>query len=453
MSQAEQLSRWWAPRFVLALVVVAVAAAGFAIAFRATLAGVMLGVADAATPVDAMTRARWGWRLVLPGMGGFIAGLILMRIRSRAGADSDVMEAVALEPTPLSLPVTAIKSLASWMAIVFGGSLGREGPLIEFGGAAGGAIATRIRLAASELRVLIAAGTAAGFAAAYNTPLAAIAFVIDSSPYSLLGSAMIHAPLGGPRRGGNPCRGTHTGKAGAIDIVSGTAATETIVPTLVATAIATALTRAFVGAGPIYGEHSFAVTSVGELAGFVCVGLICGLVAVAFSALVAVSETVFRRQWLRAPWRSAIGGLGAGAIIVVIPTVAGNGYEPLNDILSGASPVGMVAVLLVAKCIATSLSVGSGSPGGVFTPTLLIGGCTGFLVGNALGAIGFDVGPPGGYALVGMAAAIAAARQAPFMATVLAFELSGDYAVVLPLVLATAFAAALGRGLRGRRHP
>jgi CIC family chloride channel protein len=130
-----------------------------------------------------------------------------------------------------------------------------------------------------------------------------------------------------------------------------------------------------------------------------------------------------------------------------LPLVAGNGYEPLNTLLDGRIPILTVAFLLVAKAFATTSSVGSGSPGGIFTPILLIGGCTGYLFGTALGAAGLDVGPPGGYALVGMAAAIAAATHAPLMAAILAFELSGDYAVVLPLVLATAAATALARTL------
>jgi CIC family chloride channel protein len=307
------------------------------------------------------------------------------------------------------MPVTVTKSIASWFAIVCGGSLGREGPLIQFGGTAGHEIGTRLGVAASQRRVLIAAGTAAGFAAAYNTPLAAVAFVVE--------------------------------------IVTGIIVIDTIVPTLVATVIATALTRVFVGAGPIYGQRTFVVTSPGELAAFAAVGLVAGLVAFGFTKLVAASEIAFRRRWLRAPWRQAAGGLGAGAIIAALPAVAGNGYEPLNDILGGTSPISLVALLLVAKCIATACSVGSGSPGGVFTPTLLVGGCTGYLVGAALTAFGLDVGPPGGYALVGMSAAIAAATHAPLMAAVLAFELSGDYAVVLPLVLATALATALARTL------
>jgi CIC family chloride channel protein len=107
-----------------------------------------------------------------------------------------------------------------------------------------------------------------------------------------------------------------------------------------------------------------------------------------------------------------------------------------------------VALLLLGKCLATTASVSSGSPGGVFTPTLLIGGGIGFLFGAGLSAAGVPVGPPGGYALVGMAAATAATTHAPLMASVMIFELSGDYAVALPLMLATAVSTLVSRRLR-----
>jgi CIC family chloride channel protein len=395
---------------VLALVLVSLAAGGFAIAFRAALTGVVEGIAGASNVVDAMTGADWYWRLALPMLGGTAAGLLALSVAKRGGGGvSDVMEAVALGRTKLSMRVTLAKSAASWCAIVCGGSLGREGPLIQVGGASGYNIATRLGLSPEDRRVLIAAGTAAGFAAAYNTPLAAVAFVLE--------------------------------------IVAGIVVIDTVVPTLVAVVIATALTRAAVGAGPIYGTRSFVLTHPGELFAFAGVALAAALIAFGFARLVAFGEHVFRRTWLRPPLRQAIGGLGAGAIIVAIPAVAGNGYEPLNTLLDGTSPLAMVAALLVAKAIATTSSVASGSPGGVFTPTLLLGGCTGYLIGSGFAYAGLDVGPPGGYALVGMAAAIAAATHAPLMAAMLAFELSGDYAVVLPLVLATAIATALARAL------
>lgn len=400
----------WAPRFLLGLVLVAAAAGGFAIAFRAALALALRAAADAANVVDAMVGAPIWARLAIPVAGGLAAGALAQRVARRGGGGvGDVMEAVALGRARLSLPATLIKSASSWCAIVSGGSLGREGPLIQVGGAAGHELGERLGLSAEERRVLIAAGTAAGFAAAYNTPLAAVAFVLE--------------------------------------IVAGIVVIDTVVPTLIATVIATAMTRAVVGAGPIYGQRTFVLASAGELAAFAAVAVVCAAVAVGFTRLVRIAERAFRRPWLRPPWRQALGGLGAGAIIAVAPAVAGNGYEPLGHILDGGSAVAAVGVLLAAKAVATASSVGSGSPGGVFTPTLLIGGCTGYLVGAALAALGLEVGPRGGYALVGMAAAIAAATHAPLMAAVLAFELSGDYAVVLPLVLATALATALARAL------
>lgn len=394
----------------MALVLVSLAAGGFAIAFRAALSGAVDAVAGVSNIVAAMTGAEWYWRLVLPMLGATAAGLVALSVARRGGGGvSDVMEAVALGRTKLSMRVTLAKSLASWFAIVSGGSLGREGPLIQFGGAAGYNFATRLGVTPEDRRVLIAAGTAAGFAAAYNTPLAAVAFVLE--------------------------------------VVAGIVVVDTVVPTLIAVVISTALTRAAVGTGPIYGTRSFVVTHPGEMLAFAGVAIAAALFAFGFARLVEFGEHAFRRPWLKPPLRQALGGLGAGTIIVALPSVAGNGYEPLNTMLDGSLAVGVVGALLVAKAVATTSSVASGSPGGVFTPTLLIGGSAGYLIGAGLGHAGLDVGPPGGYALVGMAAAIAASTHAPLMAAMLAFELAGDYAVVLPLVMATGIATALARAL------
>jgi CIC family chloride channel protein len=132
----------------------------------------------------------------------------------------------------------------------------------------------------------------------------------------------------------------------------------------------------------------------------------------------------------------------------LLPECAGNGYEPLNALLDTASSAGFVALLLLGKFLATTASVSSGSPGGVFTPTLLIGGALGALYAHALSSLGAPLASTGGYAVVGMAAATAATTHAPLMAAVMVFELSGDYAIALPLVLATAIATLISRRLR-----
>ncbi|HEY0194881.1 MAG TPA: chloride channel protein, partial [Kofleriaceae bacterium] len=137
-----------------------------------------------------------------------------------------------------------------------------------------------------------------------------------------------------------------------------------------------------------------------------------------------------------------------GAVLAGLPLVAGNGFEPLEALLDGKLALGVIVWLLVAKPIATASAVGSGNPGGAFTPTLLIGGCTGALYAYGLHAVLGDViSAPPAYALVGMAAAMAATTHAPLTGAVLACELSGDYALLLPLLVATGPAAAWARTL------
>jgi CIC family chloride channel protein len=163
--------------------------------------------------------------------------------------------------------------------------------------------------------------------------------------------------------------------------------------------------------------------------------------------LLSFAEQCFHKLPLTLPARAGLGGLLTGLCLAGMPAVAGNGYEPLNLLLDGELLPPFVGWLLLGKTLATISSVASGSPGGVFTPTMLIGGTTGFLYGSLLSHFA-QLGPAGGYALVGMAAATAACTHAPLMAAVLVFELSGDYAIVLPLVLSTALATLVSRRLR-----
>ncbi|HET6339636.1 MAG TPA: chloride channel protein [Polyangiales bacterium] len=398
-------------RFVAGVIIVALAAASFAIAFRWTLAAITHYYAGA-QDVVAFMRALPIWlRFTLPAFGGLCAGL-LVYLSQRFGTTqgvSDVMEAVVLGKVRLSLRVTLLKSLGSWFAIASGGSLGREGPLIQFGGAFGQFVSARLQLSATHSRRLIAAGAAAGFAAAYNTPFAAVLFVLE--------------------------------------VVTGVVVLDAILPALIAVCISTALMRASVGEGAIYGQRVFHLEAPLELLAFAGLGIASALSAQAFMRLLSFGETLFRRSRLGLPWRPALGGLIAGGCAAYLPDVAGNGYEPLNLLLDGEFTVGFVVLLALGKAFATTASVSSGSPGGVFTPTLLIGGATGFVYAWAFSHVA-QLGPAGGYALVGMAAATAASTHAPLMAAVLVFELSGDYAIALPLVLATAIATLVSRRMR-----
>ena len=398
-------------RFSLAVLCAAIGAASFAIVFRWALAGAVHLLYSANDLVEGI-RGLAPWQRVLStALGGLAAGSCALAVRAVGTSQgvSDVMEAVVLGRVRLSLRVTLLKSLASYCAIVGGGSLGREGPLIQFGGAIAQWVAARLRLTSSQTRRLIAAGVAAGFAAAYNTPFAAVLFMIE--------------------------------------VVTGVIVLDAILPALVATCVATALTRASAGPGAIYGERAFTLQTPTELLAFAGLGVLAGLAAQMFMRMLSLGEHACRRSGVGLPWRAMLGGCLAGACAMVVPEVAGNGYEPLNLLLDGRFTLPFLGLLLVGKAVATTASVSSGSPGGVFTPSLLIGGCVGFMYQNLLGQV-LWLGPPGGYALVGMAAATAATTHAPLMAAVMAFELSGDYAIALPLVLATAIATLVSRALR-----
>jgi CIC family chloride channel protein len=400
-------SAWW--RRWTAVVVVALVAAGFAIVFRGSLAAVgrLLGGKN----IVAVIAAAPTWqRVALPALGGLLAGgvmLVAARVREGAGVGF-VMEAIVLGRVRVPLQRSMLQAIASWLAIASGNSLGREGPLIQVGAAAGEGARRVFALDNVTARIVVAAGVAAGFASAYNAPVAAVLFVVE--------------------------------------IVTGVVVLEAIVPMLVAVVIATIATRYVVGGTPLYGARAFEFGSPAELIAFAGLGLCMAPIGVGFLRLLGAVDRAWRAVPM--PWRPALGGLACGAILAGLPMVAGNGFEPLEALLDGKLAVLMVIWLLVAKPVATAVSVGSGNPGGVFTPTLLVGGGIGALYAFGLHAVlGDAIGSPSTYALVGLAAAMAATTHAPLTGAVLACELSGDYALMLPLLVATALAAAWARRL------
>jgi CIC family chloride channel protein len=406
---------FWAnlARYSAALLLVACGSAAFAVVFRHTVGWVFTRCFHARDVLSAFRELPWYASIVIPAVGGGLAGwlaAISAKLKGGHGV-SDVMEAVAAGKGRIPLTPTLIKALGSWMAIVSGGSVGREGPLIQFGGGLGGELGRLFRLPERQVRSLIAAGAAAGFAAAYNTPIAAVLFVVE--------------------------------------VVTGVIALDIVLPAIIAVPIATALTRLAIGGGPIYGQRSFSMASNAELAAYAALGLFAGVVGPLFMELLTLGERFFAKLTNSRIARAAVGGGLVGVLAIVRPEVTGNGYEAINLILNQQLTVGIVVVLLFAKAFATTASVSSGSPGGVFTPSLFLGAALGGTVGHLIVRISPHTsgGAVEAYALVGMAAMIAATVHAPVMATVLVFELSGDYAIALPLLIATAIATLLSRRL------
>jgi chloride channel protein, CIC family len=396
-------------RFAAGLIVVAAGAATFAIVFRASLNLVYRIVYGADNVVSAIsTLPRWTRVVVLITVAA-IAGMVARLRAARAQGVSNVMEAIALGNVHLSLSTTISRVVASWTALAGGMSIGREGPLIEFGGSLGAAVGRLFATSLNHTRVLVAAGTAAGFAAAYNTPLAAIVFVVET--------------------------------------IVGIAAPLVLLPAMAAAFIATALTRAVVGAGPIYGQRAFGLGSSVELLAFAALGIAAALAAAAFKQILALFERAFESQPIPQPFRAILGGAIVGGTAAWIPAVAGNGYEPLNAMLDAPMTVRAVTLLVVGKVVATSASVASGVPGGVFTPMLLVGAAVGTVWAHVIGLVASTQVNIGSYALVGMAAVTAGSIHAPLTATVMVFELSGDYLIVLPLILATVISTYISKAI------
>ena len=390
-----------------AVAVVAVVAAGFAVIFRWAV-GAATHVLGGDNVVDLMAGLPAWERVALPAGGGLATGLIALAARRLRGASGVgfVMEAIVLGRERVPLQRSALQMLSSWFAIVSGNSLGREGPLIQFGAAAGEGARRAFKLTDASAQVVLAAGVAAGFAAAYNAPMAASLFVIE--------------------------------------VVTGVIVLEAAVHILLAAVIATVITQYAVGGAPLYGLRDFGRVAPIELLAFAGLGLVAAPLGVMFLRGLAIVGRAWRK--LPVPARSAAGGVLCGCVLLVVPAVAGNGFEPLDRLLDGKLAIPAVAWLLLAKPLATAASVGSGNPGGVFTPTLLVGALIGTLFAAGLAACGADV-TPGAYALVGLGAALSATTHAPIMAAILACELSGDFGLILPLLVACALAAAMARRL------
>jgi CIC family chloride channel protein len=381
-------------------------AGAFAVAFRAADQALFTHAYGRPDVVSAFMALPTLARLMIPAAGGAVAAGLAARVRGGSGTGHIIAAVSAGSRIPVR--ATLVDAAATFTAISTGGSLGREGPLLQVGAAAGSALAPRT--ATDARRTLIAAGTAAGFAAAYNTPIAAVVFVIE--------------------------------------VVAGRATPELVLPALAATTVATVISRVALGGGPLYGLRTFALQSPAELAAYALLGLAAGVAGPAFMALLDGGRRLFRALPAPAAARGALGGLLVGTCALRFPEVAGNGYEVIQRMLDAEYGPAMLALLLGVKALGTAASVSSGSPGGVFTPSLFLGGALGGIVGALVQGVGHVPQAAGGYVLVGMATMIASTTHAPVMAAVLAFELSGDYAVVLPLFVATTVATLVSRRLR-----
>ncbi|WP_433522638.1 chloride channel protein [Nocardia pseudovaccinii] len=352
------------------------------------------------------------WFLLLaPVVAGAIYGPIVYRFapETRGHGVPEVMYAVAERGGRIAPQVVVLKAVASALCIGGGGSVGREGPIVQIGSAAGSAIAQPIRLDTQRMRLLVACGAAGGVAATFNAPLAGPFF--------------------------------------AMELILRDFAAESFGAIVLSSVTASVVGRAVLGDQAFLTLPVFAVRNPVEYPLYLLLGLAVGIVGVCFSKVLYLIEDLCDWAWRGPEWaRPAVGGLLLGGLLVALPQMYGVGYPVLENAVEGKYLLGMLALLLAGKMVATGLTIGIGGSGGVFAPTLFIGA----MAGTAFGDIAHQILPgatesPGAYGLVGMAAALGGATRAPITAVIILFELTGEYRIILPLMAAVAMAAAVSR--------
>ena len=382
--------------------------------FRMALHAVDVAVLGQGGGLVEIARSLPPWaRILTPTLGGLIAGLLLVLAKraTTQKATSDYMEAIVLGDGRIPVAQTLARSASSLVSIASGGSIGREGSMVQLAALSTSLLGRWCRFPLGRLRLLVACGAASGLTAAYNAPIAGAFFVAE--------------------------------------IVLGSIAMESVGPIMVAAVVSNILMRALPDYQPVYRMPAFPDIHGIELPLFVLLGIVLGGCAALMLRGLAASRSAFSKLPVALPWRLALGGLIVGCISVWFPEVWGNGYSVVNAVLHSAWPWTVLAGLLVAKAAATLATTGSGAVGGVFTPALFFGCLVGALFGTAVhGWWPAQTSEPFVYAIVGMGALLAGAAQAPLMAILMVFEMTLSYQVMLPLMAASVVAYFVARSAR-----
>jgi len=347
--------------------------------------------------------------VLAPVVGGLIYGPLIhfFAREARGHGVPEVMLAVAEKGGRIRPQVAVIKSLASALCIGAGGSVGREGPIVQIGSALGSTVGQWLKVPESRLRVLVACGAAGGISATFNAPIAGVFF--------------------------------------ALELILQDFAADSFAVVVLSSVTAAVIGRAAFGSRPFLNLPAFQLTGYHEYLLYAGLGIIAAVVGVLFIRVLYGTEDLVDRLWRGPEWlRPGVGGIALGLLLLALPQMYGVGYPVLQDGVRGQYLIGFLLLLVVAKMAATSLTIAIGGSGGVFAPSLFIGAMLGTGYGEVLQKVlPGATAAPGAYGLVGMGAVFAAAARAPITAVIIIFELTGDYAIILPLM----FAIVLSSGL------
>ncbi len=393
------------------------------------LAAVLIELIAFVQQVAFGARPSWPLVLIVPTVGALAVGVLVTYVvpESRGGGVLAVMRAIALHGGRLGARVPPAGITASGVALGTGGSGGREGPMVLIGGSIGSLLGRLFAVGEDRMRTLVAAGAAAGIGASFNAPIGGMLF--------------------------------------AIELIVGRFRVTVLQTVVVASVVGSVTAREIIGPDIIYEPATlYTFADARELGLYAVLGVVAALFGLAFLYGADIASRLFRELPVWPPLRVAAGGLGVGLIALAVPEALGTGdslppidgvrnpIQAMLDGLVGDGPRGVSLLLLwaLAKLVATCLSIGSGNAVGSFASNLFCGAAIGAATGNVAALLLPNAGvQPGAFALVGMAAVFAAAARAPLTAIVIAFELTGDYDLVLPLMLA----AGLATFIADRLHP
>ncbi len=355
-------------------------------------------------------------KVLIPALGGLFVGLIVRWGTEKAKAHGvpELIEAVVLRGGRISWRTATARVSAAAITIGAGGSVGREGPIIHIGSFLGSAVAQLTRFGRDRERILMSCGAAAGISATFHAPIAGMLF--------------------------------------AVEVLLGDFSLGTFSPVVLASVTAAVISGFHLGSFPAFVIPGFQMVTLWEYALYPLLGILCGLVAVGFSSTLYFCEDRFNGLKIASWVKPALGGMLLGSMLIVLPQVFGVGYGAINLALMNQMSLALMGTLIFAKILATSISLGSGSAGGILAPSLFIGamsgGTFGWLAGHVLPTA--TISTSSNYALVGMGAVVAGSTHAPVTAILLIFELSGKYHIILPLlmacILSTITASSLKRG-------
>ena len=354
------------------------------------------------------------WVIIVPAIGGLIVGLMAKygSRKIRGHGIPEAMEAVLTNRSRIEPKVAILKPISAAIAIGTGGPFGAEGPIIQTGGAFGSLVGQIVHTTASERKVLLACGAAAGMAATFSTPIAGVILAIELLLFEFKSRSFI--------------------------------------PLVIASTLATSLHLLLMGRGPMFavGQVDFGIPRA--LPFYILLGIICGLAAVGFTRLLYWVEDLFEKLPIEDTWWPAIGGLGLGVIGFLVPRVLGVGYDTISDILAARLVWQVLLLIVVFKSLALLVSLGSGTSGGLLAPMFMASAALGGLFAMGVNRVmpGMELAA-GAFALVAMGAVFGAASRATFTFIIFAFEITRDYNSVLPLMLVAVIADGIAIMLQG----